>query len=288
MKYLILTAFCLASLANLGQGQSLLNKALGVIGLGEANSKCREAESKLGPGQCAILFTDDDCRGDSYPMGEVSGNLPFTYQNRFESVLVKKNCAFIGYDDSIDKIGQGLSSLLTGKRTNEERLESLDDSAVVIAPKDKNLGIDFDDVDSNDNLEQDIEFAACACGNVGPCPAVPKHLCAMCYDENGCDRSDWDNFLGIPITNLWSLSRGDGGRNGIESCVVRKGCSLTIIDTDVLGNDGQFTFTAPKDSDYHFDMNGNPNPKIDDLSNDGEHVTCSCPGEVEMHIDELE
>ncbi|TRY76834.1 hypothetical protein TCAL_14748 [Tigriopus californicus] len=288
MKFYLPIIIGLALWTNEVHSQGLVDKILGTVGLGSANSKCREAEANLAPGQCAVLFTDDDCRGDSYPIGEVAGNLPFTYQNRFESVLVRQNCSFIGWDDSIDKIGQSLSSLVFGKRTNEHRIESLDDSAVVIAPPGQNLAIDFDDVNSNDNLEQDIEFVACACGNVGPCPAVPKNLCAMCYDENGCDRSDWDNFLGIPITNLWSLSRGDGGRNGIESCVVRKGCSLTIIDTDVWGNDGQFTFTAPKDSDYHFDMNGNPNSKIDNLSNDGEDVKCQCPGETEMAIDTLE
>eukprot|EP00095_Tigriopus_kingsejongensis_P009331 maker-scaffold247_size239117-snap-gene-1.19 protein:Tk09331 transcript:maker-scaffold247_size239117-snap-gene-1.19-mRNA-1 annotation:"3-oxoacyl-acp synthase" len=270
-----------------GFGSKVSDALLGVIGLGKANNKCQEV-TDMGSGVCAILYTDDDCRGDAYPIGEVAGNLPLTYQNRFESILLRANCSFYGYDDSINKIGHSVASLFLGQKSNSDKIEALDDVVELFAPANENLAIDFDNADSNDNLEQDIEFVACKCGNTPPCGAVPKHLCAKCYDENGCDRSDWDNFLGIPITDKYSLSRGDGGRNGIESCLVRSGCSLTLIDTDVIGNDGQYTFTAPTNGDLHFDMNGNPDSKIDDLSNDAEHVKCSCPGEIEIAIDDLD
>ena len=115
----------------------------------------------------------------------------------------------------------------------------------------------------------------------GKCAAVPKHACAIAYDEVDCDRGDWDQPLEIPVTDLYDLESGDGGKNGIESVSVRKGCTLTMIDNDSSPwkDSGRMDFSAPAGRDLHVNINGNANKKIDALSDDVEQVICRCPGE---------
>ena len=111
--------------------------------------------------------------------------------------------------------------------------------------------------------------------STGKCPPVPEFLCAVCYDEKDCDRGDWSP-LDIPIFPKAYKLKG-GPKNGIESCSVRKGCSLTLVDTDKgsFRNAGNLTVSA-SGADKHFNLDGNKDKKFSSMSNDAEEVICSC------------
>lgn len=103
---------------------------------------------------------------------------------------------------------------------------------------------------------------------------MPEFLCAICYDENDCDADDWDQPLDIPITETDYKLKGKP-KGGIESCSVRKGCTLTLVDTDKVFKSEDVVLKA-NGRDEHFNLNGNADKKLDKMSNDAEIVRCAC------------
>jgi len=100
---------------------------------------------------------------------------------------------------------------------------------------------------------------------------VPRHLCAMVYDEDDC--GGWK--LDIPLDSrmdwpAWSPT-GFWYRNDIESIVVRAGCTFTGWDDSFSGK--SITIRAPSGSDKKINTRESD---YDDLHEDIESLHCFC------------
>jgi len=144
--------------------------------------RCRKVQ--IPEGVCAILYDDENCLHrtvigwkEELPQGEKE--LGFFHKNDAESVIVKEGCTFRGYDHE-----EGIYGMLN-IADGEDQVEERGDSIVVVADNGKNKAVTFEDSDRGDeeDLDDDISFVSCRCGNQGSCPVVPPYLCAIAYDK---------------------------------------------------------------------------------------------------------
>lgn len=226
-------------------------------------SNCDNAN--LANNACATLFPEPNCQGTPYVVQYGAGNLRRGNRDVHESILVRKGCSFRGYD-----VAANWTTSTGAKKSNFQLVNELGKKEIVNAEANRNKAHNFK------RLEEEVEFVSCTLGNQGKCPAVPEHLCAICYDEVSCDAGDWSPF-DIPITRAnkpFSLSNPE--RNGIESCSVRKGCSLILMDTDTFGDKGNLTLAATRGKDRHINLKKNPDKAIAAMTDDAEEVACFC------------
>jgi len=301
----ILALTILAFLAVSIEAKPQLGAVLGAFGFNKAE-KCKDVTFK--GKECAKLYDDENCDDDEYTVndGEVK-SLPLADQNHKESLVVRQGCSFRGYDDgkSLTSIfsGIGLASNNSEIRQNNSQIEvdgqiwqlkligfkqslvkTLGERIEFSGKENENAWLnDLDDHKYNSDLDKNIEFVSCVCGNQGACPAVPPHLCGVAYDEPGCDIGDWKQAYEIGETNLVNLGGSiaklfsDGVGNGIESVSVRKGCTMTLYDDEDLdSSDGSYTIVAPKDRDAHVTLKDNKDPKAARMNNDAESIRCQC------------
>jgi len=256
-----------------------LGAVLGAFGFNK-DEKCKDVTFK--GKECAKLYDDENCDDDEYTVndGEVK-SLPLADQNHKESLVVRQGCSFRGYDD-----GKSLTSIFSGigLASNNSLVKTLGERIEFSGKENENAWLnDLDDHKYNSDLDKNIEFVSCVCGNQGACPAVPPHLCGVAYDEPGCDIGDWKQAYEIGETNLVNLGGSiaklfsDGVGNGIESVSVRKGCTMTLYDDEDLdSSDGSYTIVAPKDRDAHVTLKDNKDPKAARMNNDAESIRCQC------------
>jgi len=230
--------------------------------------RCRKVQ--IPPGVCAILYDDENCLhrtliGWKEELPEGEKKLGFSHNNDAESVIVREGCTFRGYDHE-----EGFKGWL-GFADGEDQVEERGDAIVVVADN-GNKAVTFEDSDRGDeeDLDDDISYVSCRCGNKESCPAVPPYLCAIAYDKHGCGVGNWKRPFEVAEVREQKIGFWDNFResNDIESVSVRKGCTFVGYDKDDRKGDN-VTITAGRGRDEHRDILGS-------LRNDISSITCIC------------
>ena len=122
------------------------------------------------------------------------------------------------------------------------------------------------------------------------CEPIKDGSCAIVYDDEDCEKGDWDplripadgkdiSFSTLTLNPLKSLQNARY-KNDIESLVVRKGCTLEVFkDSDCSG--GKYTFRADKGQDLI--VKELEDSDADDFDEDIECLRCSCDGGVNFN-----
>ena len=197
-------------------------------------------------------------------------------------LLSKKNCIMLAYEESGSTVGERGKRVVFDARGLEQNY----------------LWRDLTDA----TLEEDIESVDCYCGDEIPdefsgslqrsrsgavdpksnmskrkikkCPPVPDHVCAILFDDDDCDKGDWDAPLIINSGESKSFSILSDYRNDIESFIVREGCVLEAFDDSDYDDDS--LRASAINGDLYVNLDDHPNEDYDDLEEDIESIRCNC------------
>ena len=88
-------------------------------------------------------------------LSEGEKELGFFHKNDAESVIVRANCTFRGYDHEDGILG--FFNIADG----EDQVEERGDAVIVVAEPNANKAITFDESDSAEDVDDDISFVSC-------------------------------------------------------------------------------------------------------------------------------
>lgn len=263
MKFLLLAIFLVAVDAK-PQIDLLKKAASSVTGILDG---CKDKESSFStkPDACALLFDHSNCRDLKRDVPEGYTALGLLDRNDVESVLVKKGCTLILYDDNdeanIYRRGQSFGVTAYGQQ-----------NAVGKTLSGKN------------ELEAEAEAVNCTCGapvNINKCSQpFPQGTACILYDNPDCSVEDWKEpiFLGCGEERSFSILKNPANirlKNEAEAISVRKGCTLEVFDDSDFSDDQQ-KFEA-KDGDLHLNLADKFRTKSS--NKDIESVKCYCTGQ---------
>jgi len=103
------------------------------------------------------------------------------------------------------------------------------------------------------------------------CVPVPRHLCALAYDDDGCRGWKLDIPVGEKMFKWWDPVYS-WYRNDIEQVSVRAGCSFTGFD-DSSYNGESFTIRAGS-GDRHVDLSDEDD--FEDFDEAIQSYSCTC------------
>jgi len=253
---LAIVATCSAK-AQLGILKDLGSKVTGVF------DGCKDKESSFitNPTACALLFDHSNCRDLKREVPEGYTKLGFRDRNDVESILVKKGCTIIGYDEDAENVykrGQYFGITAYGQPNAVGKTLS-----------------------GKAELEADMEAVNCTCGvpvDIGKCTQpIPQGVACILYDDKDCSVDDWDEplFFGCGEEKSFSVLKSVKNifyKNEAEAITVRKGCTLEVFDDSDFSDD-QKKFTAT-DKDLHINLADTWKTKT--TNKDIESLKCYC------------
>ncbi|CAB4063235.1 unnamed protein product [Lepeophtheirus salmonis] len=222
-------------------------------------------EKTVPHGMCAVLYDDDGCEGWEHAIREGYTELTWWYRNDAEAVIADRGERLLmdarnffkpynmwknlDRNSLVDDISSIECECFGDKELNEQRRE------------------ERRAIDPGSNIES------------SKCPPMPRHACAVLFDEENCRNDDWDNSIVLAdgedrSFSLFNSMMNFKYKNEVESFMVREGCIFEAYDDSDYSDDG--IRVRALNGDLLINLNSHRNDKYESLNNDIESVRCFC------------